>query len=58
VPGGGGALGPAEDDPPEWRKEVIEALLFDADGNGGGVAVQFASIGTGLSLGATDFVVI
>jgi len=34
------------------------ALLFDADGNGAGGAIQFASIGTGLSLTAGDFAVI
>ncbi|MEA3043361.1 MAG: serralysin [Sphingomonadales bacterium] len=33
------------------------ALLFDADGNGGNAAVQFATLGTGLSLTAADFVV-
>ena len=34
------------------------ALLLDADGNGEGAAVQFASIGTGLSLSASDFFII
>jgi Ca2+-binding RTX toxin-like protein len=34
------------------------ALIFDADGNGGGVGVQFATLATGLSLAATDFTVI
>jgi Ca2+-binding RTX toxin-like protein len=33
-------------------------LLFDADGNGAGAAVQFASVGAGLGLTANDFVVI
>lgn len=34
------------------------ALYFDADGTGAGAAVHFATVSTGLSLGATDFVVI
>ncbi|MGZ8283213.1 MAG: calcium-binding protein, partial [Allosphingosinicella sp.] len=34
------------------------ALYFDADGAGGAAAVQFASLSTGLGLGAGDFVVI
>ena len=33
------------------------ALLFDADGNGGGIAVQVATLSTGLSLTVLDFVV-
>ena len=34
------------------------ALSYDADGNGLGAAVQFATLGTGLSLTAADFLVI
>ena len=34
------------------------ALLFDADGNGAGAAVQFATLGTGLAVAASDFLVI
>ncbi len=34
------------------------ALYFDADGNGVGAAVQFAMLNAGLTLTATDFVVI
>ncbi|HYI47410.1 MAG TPA: Ig-like domain-containing protein [Allosphingosinicella sp.] len=33
-------------------------LLFDADGSGAGVAIQFATLSPGLSLTATDFQVI
>jgi len=34
------------------------ALLFDADGVGGAAAVQFATLGTGLGLAASDFTMI
>ena len=34
------------------------ALLFDADGNGAGAAVQFATVTPGLNLAASDFTVI
>ena len=34
------------------------ALLFDADGNGAGAAVQFAALAGGLALTASDFIVI
>jgi serralysin len=34
------------------------ALSFDADGNGGGAAMQFASLASGLALTSADFLVI
>jgi Ca2+-binding RTX toxin-like protein len=34
------------------------ALYFDADGNGGGAAIQFAAVSNGLALAASDFAVI
>ena len=34
------------------------ALLYDADGNGAGAAIQFATMPTGLGLSSTDFLVI
>ena len=34
------------------------ALFYDADGKKSGLAVQFAQIGTGLALTASDFVII
>ncbi|EQB31596.1 M10 family metallopeptidase [Sphingobium ummariense] len=34
------------------------ALLFDADGNGAGAAIQFATLSTGLAMTAAEFVVI
>jgi serralysin len=34
------------------------ALLFDADGNGGGAAVPFATLAAGLAMAAGEFVVI
>lgn len=38
--------------------DVTGALLYDADGSGGGAAVPIAIIGTGLAMTHTDFVVI
>ena len=37
---------------------VSGALLFDADGNGAGAAVQFATLPSGTVLSASDFIVI
>ena len=34
------------------------SLTYDVDGNGAGIAVQFATIGTGLALTSADFLVI
>lgn len=34
------------------------AIYYDADGNGGGAQVQFASVSTGLALSNTDFFVV
>jgi serralysin len=34
------------------------ALLFDADGNGAGAAVQFATLSAGLAMAAGEFTVI
>jgi len=34
------------------------ALFYDADGNGAGAAIQFATIGTGLAVISSDFVLI
>ena len=36
---------------------VSGALFYDADGNGGGVAIQFSSITPGLALSYADFVI-
>jgi serralysin len=38
--------------------QATGALYFDADGNGAGAAVQFAQLGAGTVLAASDFVVI
>ncbi|MBP6367336.1 MAG: calcium-binding protein, partial [Nitrosomonas sp.] len=37
---------------------VAGTLLYDADGNGAGAAIQFAAVGAGLSMTNADFVVI
>ena len=37
---------------------VTGALRYDADGNGAGVAVQFATLGTGLALTNNDFLIV
>lgn len=34
------------------------ALWFDADGNGAGAAIQFATLGTGLAMTAAEFVIV
>jgi len=38
--------------------DATRALLFDADGNGAGAAVQFATFSTGLALTASEFVIV
>ena len=37
---------------------ATRALLYDADGNGGGAAVQFATLSAGLAMASTEFLVI
>ena len=34
------------------------ALFYDADGNGAKAQIQFATVGTGLAMANTEFVVI
>ena len=34
------------------------ALMYDADGNGAGAAVQFATLSAGLAMASTEFLVI
>ncbi len=38
--------------------QATGALFYDADGNGGGAAVQFATLGAGIALLASDLAII
>ena len=60
VAGGAFAIGAAAGDADDRiiYDSATGALWFDADGNGAGAAVQFATLGTGLALTASDFLII
>jgi Ca2+-binding RTX toxin-like protein len=55
---GAGATQAADADDRVVYNSTTGALYFDADGLGGAAAVQFAILGTGLSLTAADFAVL
>ena len=53
-------IGPAAHDATDQiiYNKTTGALIYDANGNAAGGAVQFATLGTGLALTNADFVVV
>jgi Ca2+-binding RTX toxin-like protein len=60
LPAGRFVIGPVAQDANDRiiYNDVAGILLFDADGVGGGAAVQFAVVGAGLALTSLDFLVV